>query len=273
VIRLARRPPRLPVPAPRGAVVARLVDAAARRGARTVLREVTLDVRAGEVLGVVGPNGAGKSTLLGLLAGDLTASSGTVEVDGAPLERWSAAELGMRRAVLLQANAVAFPFPVAEVVRMGRAPWQGTPGELADDAAVDAALVTTELTDLADRPLPQLSGGEQARAALARALAQDTGLVLLDEPTAALDLHHAEAALLHVRALADAGRAVVVVLHDLDLAGAHADRVALVGDGQLVACGPPSQVLTEDLLSSTYGADVEVLRHPRTGAPMVLPRR
>jgi iron complex transport system ATP-binding protein len=264
---------RLPRPVAAGDVVLRLRGVAARRGGREVVSGVDLDVRAGEVLAVVGPNGAGKSTVLGVLAGDVPPSAGTVEVDGAPLASWSAAELGMRRAVLPQANPVAFPFRAGEVVRMGRAPWRGTPAEALDDAVVAEALAAVNLLGLADRPLPRLSGGEQARVALARTLAQDTVTVLLDEPTAALDLAHAEAALVHVRALAAQGRAVVVVLHDLELAGAHADRVALVGAGRLVACGPPSQVLTEELLSRTYGTDVEVLRHPRTGVPLVLPRR
>lgn len=270
---LRTRPVRPPAPAPHGAVVASLTGVAVRRGPRTVVRDVDLQVRAGEVLAVVGPNGAGKSTILGVLSGDLPPAAGRVLLDGAPTGSWTAAELGMRRAVLLQSNPMAFPFRVEQVVRMGRAPWRGTPAEADDDAAVAAALATVEISALAARPLPRLSGGEQARVALARTLAQDTGLLLLDEPTAALDLHHAEATLVHVRARAEQGCAVVVVLHDLDLAGAHADRVALVGAGRLIATGPPEEVLSESLLSRTYGADVEVLRHPRTGTPLVLPRR
>ncbi|HWH29682.1 MAG TPA: heme ABC transporter ATP-binding protein [Mycobacteriales bacterium] len=253
--------------------VARLVAVAARRGRRTVLADAHLDVRRGELVAVVGPNGAGKSSLLHVLAGDLPASSGSVEVDGVPIGAWSARDLAQRRAVLPQAHTVAFPFSVLEVVRMGRAPWHGTCAAVDDDAAVGRALQTVQLTELAARPFSQLSGGEQARAALARVLAQETPLVLLDEPTAALDLHHAEQVLRHARTLADAGRSVVAVLHDLDLAGAHADRVVLVGAGRLVAVGGPEQVLSEALLSQTYGADVEVLRHPRTGSPLVLPRR
>lgn len=262
-----------PEPVVRGQVVARLTRASAVRGRRTVVHRVDLDVRAGEVLAVAGPNGGGKSTLLALLAGDLPAASGTVEVLGRQVRDWTPADLGMRRSVLLQSNPVAFPFTVDEVVRMGRAPWHEATTAEQDDAAVERALRQVELTGLRHRPLPQLSGGEQARAALARVLAQDTPLILLDEPTAALDLSHADTALRHARLLAAGdGRAVVVVLHDLNLAAAHADRVALLSEGALVAAGTPAQVFTEPVLSRVYGADVEVLTHPRTGTPLVMTR-
>jgi iron complex transport system ATP-binding protein len=172
--------------------------------------------------------------------------------------------------VLLQSSAVAFPFRVREVVTMGRAPWPASPQ---DAAAVEAALELLDLHHLADAPVTRLSGGEQARTALARVLAQDTPALLLDEPTAALDLRHAETALRHLAGLAAAGRTVVVVLHDLDLAAAHADRLVLVADGHVVADGPASAVLTGDVLTSAYGHPVEVLPHPRTGRPVVLPIR
>lgn len=274
MIRTTLRSARGPGPVQVGTPVARLVDAAACRGARTVLSGVTVEVVAGEVLALAGPNGAGKSTLLALLAGDVRPAAGAVELLGAPMGAWTAAELGMRRAVLLQTNPVAFPFSVEEVVRMGRAPWHGTAATRHDDdAAVERALDTVDLRALRHRPVPLLSGGEQARVALARTLAQDTSLILLDEPTAALDLPHAESALRHARSLADAGRAVVVVLHDLNAAAAHGDRVGLVAQGRLVACGAPAEVLTETTLSSVYGTDVEVLPHPRTGQMLIMSRR
>ena len=253
--------------------VARLEGVTVRRGRREVLSDVTLDVRAGEVLAVVGPNGAGKSTALAALAGDVAPAAGRVLLRDRPLAAWSPRELARQRAVLLQANPVAFPFPAVEVVRMGRSPWRGTAVEAHDEAAVREALAATDAVHLQARPVPSLSGGEQARVALARVLAQRTPLLLLDEPTAALDLHHAETALAHVRGLARDGAAVVAVLHDLNLAAAHADRVALVADGRLVAVGAPAEVLTEPVLGRAYGHAVDVVPHPRTGAVVVLPRR
>jgi iron complex transport system ATP-binding protein len=257
----------------RGTLAAQLVGAHACRGRREVLHDVDLDVRFGEVLCVVGPNGAGKSTVVALLAGDLAPSAGQVLLDGEPIGRWSARELALRRSVLPQQAAVAFGFSAADVVRMGRSPWAGTPRAGEDDQHVEAALAAVGASALTHRPVTALSGGEQARVHLARTFAQDTDLVLLDEPTAALDLRHAEALLRHARRLAVGGRAVVVVVHALDLAAAYADRVALLRKGRLAADGPPDSVLTTDLLSEAYDYDVEVLVHPRTGRPLVLPTR
>lgn len=240
---------------------------------KTLLREVSLQVRSGEVLVIVGPNGAGKSTTLGLLAGDLRPDSGRVLVAGAELGAWSGIELARRRAVLLQQNTVTFPFTVAEVVRMGRTPWRGTEAEDFDDTETAAALKATGMTEFAERRFTTLSGGEQARAALSRVLAQRAGILLLDEPTAALDLAHSEEVLTLARARAEAGDAVLVVLHDLGLAAAYADRVAVLSEGRLAAVGTPAEVLTESLLSEVYRHPVEVLTHPRTGKPIVLPHR
>ncbi|GIJ00055.1 iron complex transport system ATP-binding protein [Sediminihabitans luteus] len=268
-----RRTTRLPVPADRGDVVARVEGARLRLGGTDVLRGVDLTVRAGEVRALIGPNGAGKSSLLGVLTGDLTPHEGTVTVDGAPVGSWSATELATRRAVLLQQVGIAFPFPAEDVVRMGRAPWAGTPFEEDDDAAVAAAFAATDTGHLAARSYPTLSGGERARVALARVLAQRAGTVLLDEPTAALDLGHQELVLRVARERAEAGAAVVVVLHDLGLAAAHADQVTVLDDGLVVADGPVLDVMRADLLTQVYRHPVEVLDHPGGGAPIVLPRR
>ncbi|MCX5533879.1 heme ABC transporter ATP-binding protein [Streptomyces sp. NBC_00006] len=242
-------------------------------GGRPVLSGVDLDVRAGEVLALVGPNGAGKSTLLAALAADLSAASGELRVHGRPADAWSPAELALRRALLPQSATLSFPFPVADVVRMGRAPWAGTEREDEDDEAVAAALAATETAAFTARPFSALSGGERARVALARILAQCAGLLLLDEPTAALDLRHQELVLRVCRERAAAGDAVVVVLHDLGLAAAHADRVAVLHEGRITALGPPAEVLEGPLLSDVYQHPVEVLPHPRTGAPLVVPVR
>ncbi|WP_328776618.1 heme ABC transporter ATP-binding protein [Streptomyces goshikiensis] len=259
-------------PAP-GAPLAEASDLHVRLGQREVLAGIELTARAGEVLALVGPNGAGKSTLLGALAADLPAASGVVRIDGRPVGDWSAPELALRRSVLPQSAALAFAFPVEDVVRMGRAPWAGTPYAESDGAAVAAAMAATEVTGFAERPFSALSGGERARVALARVLAQGAPLLLLDEPTAALDLRHQELVLRICRERAAAGDAVVVVLHDLGLAAAYADRAAVLHDGRIAADGPPAEVFEDGLLSRVYRQPVEVLPHPRTGAPLVVPVR
>jgi iron complex transport system ATP-binding protein len=238
-----------------------------------VLAGVDVTARAGEVLALVGPNGAGKSTLLGALAADLPAAAGVVRVHGRPASGWSAQELALRRAVLPQSAALSFPFAVEEVVRMGRAPWAGRPEEDEDDSAVAAAMAATEVTDFAGRAFSALSGGERARVALARVLAQRARLLLLDEPTAALDLRHQELVLRVCRARAHAGDAVVVVLHDLGLAAAYAHRVVILRAGRAVADGRPAEIFTDRLLSDVYQQPVEVFPHPRTGEVLVAPVR
>ncbi len=241
-------------------------------GNRQVLTNVDVQVRAGEVLALVGPNGAGKSTLLSVLAADLPPAAGTVRVHGRVAAEWSAPELALRRAVLPQSATLSFPFTVADVVRMGRAPWTGVRPE-EDEAAVAEAMAATEVTAFAARPFSALSGGERARAALARVLAQHAPLLMLDEPTAALDLRHQELVLRLCRERARAGDAVVVVLHDLGLAAAYAHRVAVLRSGRVEAEGPPEDVFTESLLTRVYDQPVEVLPHPRGGTLLVLPVR
>lgn len=263
----------LPTPPALGTTAAEARELSVLLGGRTVLAKVSLEVTYGEVLALVGPNGAGKSTLLAALAADLPAERGAVRIGDRPADEWSAAELALRRAVLPQAATLAFPFTVGEVVRMGRAPWARTPAEDEDEEAIAEAMAQAEVTEFADRPFSALSGGERARVALARALAQRTGVLFLDEPTAALDLRHQELVLRLCRERAAAGVAVVVVLHDLGLAAAYADRAAVVADGRIAADGPPAEVFTPELLTRVYGQPVEVVEHPRTGARLVLPIR
>ncbi|WHM33266.1 heme ABC transporter ATP-binding protein [Streptomyces sp. BPPL-273] len=273
LLRLVPSRPLPPPPAAPGDVLAAAEAVRVLLGGRPVLDGVDVRVRAGEVLALVGPNGAGKSTLLGALAADVPAAEGVVRVHGRPAGEWSAPELALRRAVLPQSASLSFPFPVAEVVRMGRAPWAGGEREAEDDAAVAEAMARTEVAGFAGRPFSALSGGERARVALARVLAQRAPLLLLDEPTAALDLRHQELVLRLCRERARAGDAVVVVLHDLALAAAYADRVAVLRAGRIAAEGAPAEVFDEDLLSEVYDQPVEVLPHPRTGALLVVPRR
>ncbi|MFD4958042.1 heme ABC transporter ATP-binding protein [Microbacterium sp. NPDC058389] len=254
-------------------LAARGVTVSHAGSAAPALADASIDVRAGELHALVGPNGAGKSTLFGVLAGDLAPDAGDVVLDGAPLDGIPPRLLARHRAVLLQQNAVSFPFTVEQVVRMGRAPWARTPAELDDDAVVARALEATDLVPLAERTISSLSGGERARAALARVLAQACDVLLLDEPTAALDLRHQEDVLRVARTRARDGAAVAVVLHDLNAALGVADRVTLLARGRVLATGMPSEVLTAEAIEAVYGQPVDVFPHPVTGVPVVAPRR
>jgi iron complex transport system ATP-binding protein len=271
-----------------------------RAGAAELLRGVSLELRAGEVLAVVGPNGAGKSTLLRTMAGDLTPSAGEVQLDGRPLRSWSLRERALRRAVMIQDTTLAFPWRAAEVVMLGRIPHHGGNPGPEDHELVARLLAEVDASWLADRAYATLSGGERQRVQLARALAQlwspvgdpgpqptptDTaaGLagslagrsparyLLLDEPTASLDLRHQHLALRLLRRTAADGVGILVVLHDLNLAAEHADRIALVRDGMVVEVGTPSEVLRTDLLEAVFAVPMLVVPHPRLAHPLVVP--
>jgi iron complex transport system ATP-binding protein len=269
---LGERPGRPPEPTP-GSVALSAADLGLRVDGRWLLRGVDLDLSAGELLAVIGPNGAGKSTLLSLLAGDRVPSTGTVQVGDRPVHRAHPLELARRRAVLPQQPRLSFPFTVADVVAMGRAPWAGTDVEEDDEASIADALERVDLAAFATRRYPSLSGGEQARASFARVLAQRTGVLLLDEPTAALDLRHQEQIMITARECTTGGTAVLAVLHDIALAAAYADRVAVLAGGRLVAQGRPADVLTADRLEAVYGLPIDVFPHPQHGALIVAPRR
>ena len=240
-------------------------------GARLV-DGIDVEVAAGEVLALTGPNGAGKSTLLRLLAGELEPTRGAVELCGRPLAKVGHMERARLRAVMPQETVLQFAFTVREVVAMGRHPHRGA-GTERDGEAVDSAMRWTEVQGLEERTFPTLSGGERSRTTLARVLAQEAPILLLDEPTAALDIRHQERAMTVARSFADAGGAVVAVLHDLNLAAAYADRIALLDGGRLAGLGSPWAVLREDLLGSVFGHPVSVTRSPSGDAPLVVPRR
>ncbi|EYT56946.1 hemin ABC transporter ATP-binding protein [Dietzia sp. UCD-THP] len=244
-----------------------------RLGGRTLLDAVDLEIYAGEVLALVGPNGAGKSTLLGVVAGDTDPDVGRTVLDGTDLRRWRLGDLARRRALLTQANTVAFPFTVREIVAMGRAPWATQPEGDDDEEIIEESLTATDTATLRSRTFPTLSGGEKARVSLSRALAQRAGVLLLDEPTAAVDLRHQEIVLELARTVADAGGAVVVVLHDLELAAAWSDRLVMISNGRIRAEGPPEQVLTSELVEEVYQQPVVVDRHPVTGDLLITPDR
>ncbi len=230
-----------------------------KAGGRALLADVSVEMRPGEVLVLAGPNGAGKSTLLKILAGETAPGAGQVSLDGRPLPAWHPRDLARRRAVLGQHVGVAFPMQAREVVALGRLPWHGHPAETArDSAAIAAALAEADVTHLAHRAHATLSGGERQRVHLARALAQLDGAgmpaaLMLDEPTASLDAGHRAALLRLLRRLARRGLAVLVVLHDLQEAAFVADRVALLEQGRLLACGPPEVALDTALLERVYG--------------------
>ena len=277
---IAARFPRLPwdrthrepvMPRP-GDCVLRLRKVGVSIGEHQILHDVDLDVRAGELLALVGPNGAGKSTLMGAITGDVPLSEGRVELFGHSAGSWDPTELAMRRSVLLQSVDVTFPFSVEEIVRMGRSPWEGTAEELDDDLVVESAMAMTEVSDLRDRVYTSLSGGERGRAAFSRVLSQAAPVLLLDEPTAAMDIKHQEMLMRVGREYAASGCAVVVIVHALDAAAAWADRVALLETGRIRAVGTPEEVFTSRLLSEVYQCPIEVLPHP-DGGLIILPRR
>ncbi|RFA15480.1 heme ABC transporter ATP-binding protein [Subtercola boreus] len=249
-----------------------VLDASLNFDAVPVLSGIRLTVSPGELVALVGPNGAGKSTLLHVLAGDLTPDTGHVEVDGRVMRSWRPAELAQVRAVLTQANEVSFSFSVAEVVAMGLAPWIGL-SEHEEEARISAALGDAELSHLAARRLPELSGGERARVAYSRVRAQGCEIVLLDEPTASLDIRHQERLLGQLRSHADAGGCAVIVLHDLNLAAAYAHRIVVLDGGRIRADGPPATALDAALLSDVYRHPIGVERHPASGALLVHPVR
>jgi iron complex transport system ATP-binding protein len=229
----------------------------------------TLEVAAGEVVGVIGPNGAGKSTLLRLLAGELEPASGTIAIEGRDLAELPLLERARLRALLPQQHVLEFGFRCIDVVLMGRFPHRESEAEA--HAAARAAMEAMDAWHLAERTFPTLSGGEQARVACARVLAQETPLLLLDEPTANLDLRHQQTVMEVVRMRAGAGVGVVAVLHDINLAARHADRVAIMDDSRLRAVGTPEEVLTPSLLSQVYEIEVAVVPDPRNGQPLILP--
>ena len=240
---------------------------------RAIVKTVSMEVNPGEVLALVGPNGAGKSSILSLLAGDVHATSGTAFLGDRDVSKYRPDEASRLRSVLMQANQVSFPFSVWEIVEMGRAPWARTPLIAQDEEAIEEALTLADVGHLGERRFNQLSGGERARVSLARVLAQRTPLVLLDEPTAALDLKHQESVMKTIRDLADEGRGVVVVVHDLSVAAGYADRVAMVVEGRLEATGSPSEVIVADRVSKVYGVDVDIEQVGHPPRPVVLPRR
>jgi iron complex transport system ATP-binding protein len=251
-------------------VVARGIRAGYRE--RDVLRGVDLVAHAGDLVALIGPNGAGKSTLLRVLGGLLRPSRGNVTINGVDVTTLDRRSIARHVAVVPQVFETLFPFTVREIVALGRTSRLGPLGTLgSDDArAVARALDDIGATDLADRRIDRVSGGERQRAVLAMALAQEAGVLLLDEPTAHLDPAHQRATLERVATLARArGLAVVAVLHDLNLAAAFASRVVLLADGAVVRDGEPREVITPELVAKVFGPGLRVVAVD--GRPFVIP--
>ncbi len=245
---------------------------AASRGGRPLLHGIDFEVRPGEIVGLAGRNGAGKTTLLQLANGLLAPTAGRVLLGDTPVRDLGRRAVARRIALVPQDLHVPFPFRVGELVLMGRAPHQplvGLDGEQ-DVARTISALARLGIEDLADRSVETLSGGERQLVLFARALVQDPGLLLLDEPTAFLDLKHRLEVLREVRRFAASGRSALVVSHDLTLAARACDRLVLIGEGEVVAVGPPEQVLTPANLKRAFAIDAQVAPGP-DGRLVVLP--
>lgn len=243
-----------------------------RIGDAILVDDVDFEAVPGELIGVIGPNGAGKSTLLNLLAGSLQPSEGRVLLDGVDTTNAAPTELARLRAMLTQQTPLDLPYTAGQVVAMGRFPHRRDPANTSDrdHAVIATAMEQTDTTRFAARIYATLSAGERTLVSLARVLAQDTPIVLLDEPTTALDVAHQERIMRQAVLLAKE-RTVVVVLHDLNAAAAHSDRIVLMHQGSVVAHGQPKDVFKAELLSDVYDQPLVVLEHPFRDCPLVLP--
>ena len=229
----------------------------------SILRDVTFDVPAGCWVGVLGPNGAGKTTLLRAIGGHIPFEGG-IRLDGAPVKDLAAQERARTLTFVRQARSLTFDFTVEEFVLLGRAPHRGwlQSYRASDQERVRSALAQVDLEGFASRSVLSLSGGEMQRVFLAQALVQDATLLLLDEPTAHLDVHYQFSFMEQVQAQAQEGRTVLAVGHDLELAARYADRLLLLDEGELVATGPPASVLTPDRIAEVFGVQATLDRHP-----------
>jgi iron complex transport system ATP-binding protein len=247
-----------------------------RAGTSRLLDDVSLSLARSQTVALVGPNGAGKSTLLRVLAGELRPQSGHVRLQGRELTSYAPHLLAAHRAVLSQRNHIAFPFTVTDVVRMGI----DRPGGSKVETLVEATLAEFDMIDLADRTITSLSGGEQQRAHFARVLVQlawgqehnGSGILLLDEPTAGLDLRHQLGMLKAMRHRAERGALVVAILHDLNLAVLFAERIVVLDHGRICFDGRPDEAITDGMLERVFGIETTVRRAPASAMPFVLPQ-
>ena len=242
---------------------------------RPVLKNISFGMQKGEILALVGPNGSGKSTLIRALSGILPISNGTIKLSGHPMSGFGPAKRARQIAVVPQGIQLPPAYSALETVLFGRTPYLNFLGQLsADDERIARdSLERVDALSLAERRVGELSGGEQQRVLLARALAQCTPILLLDEPTSHLDLQHQMTLMELVYKLArECELTVLIALHDLNLAARYAERIALLENGELRFIGTPAEIPTEETISQVYGWPVQVVKHPFNGTPLVLPR-
>ena len=243
----------------------------------TLLEGVNFTLEPGEVLGVIGPNGAGKTTLLNTIAGDIPLQSGEFLLHGKPYREWERRSLAQKMAYLQQLSLLNFPYTVEEVILLGRSPHDT--GSTRDTEILEEVLQLADITDLRDRLYTRLSGGEKQRVQLARVFSQiwqqnamDGTLLLLDEPTAALDIQHQQGIADAIKKLADKGCAVVLVVHDFNAIASLATRLVALKDGKQVAFGKPCEIFTEEFFTDVFAADVAIAEHPSRNQPMIISR-
>jgi iron complex transport system ATP-binding protein len=250
----------------------RLTQVSFRYARDWILQDFTLEIGEGEIVGLIGPNGSGKTTLLRLMAGLLRAQRGMVALHGEDLATCSPGEIARQVAIVHQESRIVFPYAVAELVLMGRYARQtGWGWDTPEDLRIAGlAMQAMDVAHLADRTFQELSGGERQRTMIARALAQQPRILLLDEPTAFLDIGHQMEIYAVLRGLnRDGGVTVVLVSHDLNLASQYCDRLVLLHEGRAFRAGPPSHVLTIEHIRTVYGCEVLIDRHPVAGTPRV----
>lgn len=240
----------------------------------TVIQNLDVEVPEGRITSVVGPNGCGKSTLLRSLARLMKPRGGAIYLDGDAISNLPTREVARRLGILPQSPAAPEGLTVRELAAQGRYPHQGWLRQWSkeDERAVEKALETTGVVELADRPLDTLSGGQRQRAWISMALAQETETLLLDEPTTFLDMaHQLEVLQLLARLNKDEGRTILMVLHDLNNAARYSHQVIALSKGRVFAAGPPEEVVTPDLLREVFGVEANVVPDPRTGVPLCIP--
>lgn len=238
-------------------------------GETTILDGISCEVPSQSFVALVGPNGAGKTTLLRTVNGVLTPDSGTVSIDGKNVQSLSSREVARRVATVPQETSISFDFSVRDIVAMGRTPHRSRFHQTDDSEIIEQALERVQIDHLADRSVGSVSGGERQRVLLARVLAQDAPAMVLDEPTASLDINHQVRTLQLVRDLVDEGATALAAIHDLDLAARFCDSIIVLSDGRVLADGPPASVLTESVVEQAFGGDPRVYENPITQSPSV----
>jgi iron complex transport system ATP-binding protein len=244
-------------------------------GDRQILHEIQLEVHSGEIVALLGPNGAGKSTLIRSISGVIPIRSGNIFVDQKDVTSLSTMERARHISVVPQALSMPPAFTVWETVLLGRTPYLNFLGQTSakDEAIARQALEQVDVVHLIEKRMDEISGGEQQRVLLARTLAQDTPILLMDEPTTHLDIsHQIDLLKLITKQAREKNLTVLVALHDLNLASMFADRIAIVQHGLLCVAGTPQETLTSEIINSVYHVPVHIVSHPQTGVPFVIPK-